>query len=65
MYDETSKNNASEMMWESREEIPEDALEQASGGSGVLGARGGALNRNRIKKESSIGMRVPQSNDKI
>lgn len=65
MYDETSKNNAPEMTQASREEIPEDALEQASGGSGVLGARGGALNRNRIKEESNIGMRVPQSNDKI
>lgn len=65
MCDEMNKNNAPEMTRESREEISEDALEQASGGSGVLGARGGAENRNRIKKESSIGMRVPQINDKI
>ena len=65
MHDETSKSNASDMKQASREEIPDDTLEQASGGSGVLGARGGAENRNRIKKESSIGMRVPQPNEKI
>lgn len=53
MCDEMSKNNAPDMPPESREELPDDALEQASGGSGVLGARGGALNRNRIKNESS------------